>query len=114
MDWPRAVMVLEMTNRWGRAAQAKKDTAAVGSLQPHTADSCESEPGSNRASLPLTANPLPPAGEHIGEEQKKEVKRPYAACMRAESSGCQQKLRNSKSEKCYKETTGTKACAHLV
>lgn len=103
----------------GDGSTTQKDTAAsVWARQPHTADSCEAEPESNRASLPLTASPLPPAGENIGEEeQKKEVKRPYAACVRAESravaSSRRSKIQSLKKAKRTQEEP-SRLCVPLV
>lgn len=97
----------------------KRHCSLVCCPQPHTADSCVAEPGSNRAPLPLTANPLPPGGEQTREEeQKKQVKRPYVACMRAESCvatsrSCSKTL---KLEQLHglSQLQPNKACVHLV
>lgn len=90
----------------GTGSTTQKDTAAsVWSPQPHTGDSCEAKPESNGASLPLTANPLPPAGEHIGkkEEQKKVVKKAIRGMRES-----REQWRPAVAQKFKKVSTGTK------
>lgn len=122
MEWLRVVMVVMMTTQkgWG-AAQPKKTLqppSALHSLTLPTAVWQNQGATEHRYLWPQILFLL--GGEQNGEEeeQKKQVKRPYAACMRAESSVATSR-RRSKTPKLKKlqvpsQREPNKACVHLV